>query len=179
VNIHLAVAPYSVEALNKGLWLVILHAERIPPHIGIMFAGNYNSLTIKTRETNINSELLIKTINQKKIKTIFLQIAEHPVFSLQHQLDIFQEHLAGFNVVKQYEATCLSPIKLFFQEFYAIPLKENDLLLNFVQKLHDNQFIVSASSLNFELNNGISLPYYTITELNDKIKSERQNLYND
>ena len=28
--------------LNKDNWLVILHASRIPPHIGVLIDGNYN-----------------------------------------------------------------------------------------------------------------------------------------
>ena len=106
--------------LSKGTWLVVLHASRVPPHVGLMIDGNYNSLTIKERELNVSSEALLKTISKKKIESLFLKIIKHPVFSSDYQLNTFKEQLNQFTVVRQNEATCLSPLKLFFEEFYAI-----------------------------------------------------------
>lgn len=179
IHIPLKARDFSSNLLQKGTWLVILHAQRVPPHIGLMFSGNYNSLTIKEHEININLEIILKTITQKKIQSIFIKIIPHPVFSMDHQLGIFQEHLKNFGYVKQNETTCLSPIKLFFSEFYAVECNENELLFDFIQRLHENDFIDSASSLNLKFNEGISLPFYTIKELNEKIKTERQPYYND
>jgi hypothetical protein len=95
----------ETSVVTKGTWLVILHASRIPPHVGLMINGNYNSLTIKERELNVSSEVLLKTISQKKIEALFLKIVKHPVFSSDHQLNIFQEQLNQFTSVKQNEAT--------------------------------------------------------------------------
>jgi hypothetical protein len=50
----------------KNTWLVILHASRTPPHIGILIDGNYNSLTIKGHELDININVLIKNDTAKK-----------------------------------------------------------------------------------------------------------------
>jgi len=180
-SIHIPVhtEKFSEDCLQKGTWLAILHAQRIPPHIGLIFSGNYNSLTIKERELNISSELLLKTVLQKKIKSVFIKIVPHPVFSTGHQLEMFQEHLKKFACVKQFEATCLSPVKLFFKEFYAIDSPETELFFEFTQQLNNNNFIDTACAVNMELQEGIDLPYYTLQELNEKIKTERQTYYND
>lgn len=160
--------------LEKGTWLAILHAERIPPHVGLIFSGNYNSLTIKETELNISTEILLKTITQKKIKSIFLKIADHPVFSIDHQQSIFEEQLKKFGSVKPGEGTCLSPIKIFFLEFYVIQSNENELLFDFIRQLNSNKYINYAFSLNMEINAGFNLPCYTVSELQDKIKKEQQ-----
>jgi hypothetical protein len=179
MHIPLKTEEHGPAQIQKGTWLVILHAQRVPPHIGLMFSGNYNSLTIKEHEININSGILLKTITQKKIQSIFIKIVPHPVFSIDHQLGMFQEYLKTFGYVKQFETTCLSPIKLFFEEFYGIGIDEKELLFDFIQRLSQNDFIDCASSMNLELKDGISLPVYTIDELNEKIKTERQPYYND
>ena len=62
---------YDLQELSKNTWIVILHASRIPPHIGILVDGNYNSLTIKGHELNINIAVLLKTIQQKKNRSSF------------------------------------------------------------------------------------------------------------
>ncbi len=180
-NIHIPVKTedFKPESLKKGTWLAILHSQRIPPHVGLIVSGNYNSLTIKEHELNINSDALVKTIIQKKIKSVFVKIVPHPVFSEEHLLAIFQEHLKKFGYVKQNEATCLSPLKLFFSEFYAIELNGAELFFDFMIRLNENEFIESAAALNVQLQNGIDLPFYTLAELNQKIKAERQPYYND
>jgi hypothetical protein len=179
IHIPLETSAFEPTRLFKGTWLAILHAQRIPPHIGLIFDGNYNSLTIKEHELNIDAGILIKTILQKKIKSVFLKVVPHPVFSLNHQLEMFQEQLRQCGYVKQNESTCLTPVKSFFREFYAVCSPESDLLYDFIPHLSNNQYIQSATSVNMELNKGIDLPYYTPEELNEKIKAERSPYYND
>lgn len=145
----------------------------------MLFNGNYNSLTIKNRELNIKSDVLIKTILQRKIKAAFLKLKPHPVFSTDHQLDIFQELLNNYSSVKAFEATCLTPVKLFLNEFYSLGVNENDLLYNTVQKLCFNTFIEEACALNYNLNGKIELPFYTPEELNELITKERNQFYKD
>lgn len=165
----------DLSILNKGTWLVVLHASRIPPHVGLMIDGNYNSLTIKERELNISSEVLLKTIAQKKIEALFLKMVKHPVFSSDHQLNIFQEQLYQFTAVKQNEATCLSPLKLFFEEFYAIKNNKEQLFYDFVDELFQNDYIMDVVGLNIinKTSNSFTLPHYTNEELQQRIANER------
>lgn len=178
IYIPLQTLPFTPKLLEKGSWLAIVHSQRIPPHVGMLFSGNYNSLTIKEAEINISSAVFLKMLSQKKIKTLFLKLAHHPVFSLDHQMAIFQEQLKKFGCVKNTKATCLSPIKLFFSEFYALPLIDKELLLDFILRLKENNFIDFGCGLNVELNDGVELPFYSSEELNDKITSERSLYYN-
>lgn len=170
----------ETSALHKGTWVVVLHASRIPPHVGLMINGNYNSLTIKERELNVSSEALLKTISQKKIETLFLKVIKHPVFSLDYQLNTFQEQLKQFTVVKQNEATCLSPLKLFFEEFYAVRNNREQLFYDFVDELFQNDYIVQAIGMNIankSENNIFTLPHYTNEELQNRIKNERETYF--
>jgi hypothetical protein len=164
---------------NKGTWLVVLHASRIPPHVGLMIDGNYNSLTIKERELNVNVAPLLKAISQKKIEALFLKLLKHPVFSTDHQLSVFQEQLNQFTAVKQGEATCLSPLKLFFEEFYAVPNNKEQLFFDFVDILYRNEYVVNAIGVNLpETKNKIfHLPHYTNEELQERIAKERSAFY--
>ena len=162
--------------LRKGTWLVVLHASRIPPHLGLMIDGNYNSLTIKERELNASLEAILKTISQKKIEALFLKLSKHPVFSSDYQLSTFQEQLNQFTAVKQNEATCLSPLKLFFEEFYAIKNSKEQLFYDFVDELYQNDYITGAigsNIVNHQENNIFTLPHYTNEELQARIKYER------
>jgi len=170
----------STEELSYNSWIVILHSNRIPPHIGILINGSYNSLTIKGPETNVDVSVLLKIIKQKKIETVFIKLKKHPVFSLDYQNEIFQIQVKKFTQVKPNEASCLSPIKLFLTEFYAIQLMEKELLYELVERLKENDYLDKALGLNIknEMNSKeFYFPIYSYAELQDVILKEQTNLY--
>ena len=173
---------FNQDLLLKNTWLVILHASRTPPHIGILVDGNYNSLTIKGHELNIGSNVLLKTIQQKKIETLFVQLKKHPVFSAGYQKEICQYYIQQYTRVKVNEASCLSPIKLFLQEFYAITENKKELLFELVERLKQNQYISLTLGLNIDgkvEDNEFSLPMYTNEKLQEVIKIEQANFFKE
>lgn len=172
-DIHINTTAFDKAACIKNTWLVLLHANRIPPHVGLLLNGSYNSLTIKGHELGISSESLFKMISVKNIETVFVKLLEHPVFSADYQLSVFQELVKKYKSVKQFEATCLSPIKEFFLEFYAVELIEEELLADFLGRLTDNSYLHSATSLNFSLNtNLLKVPFYNSQQLHERIREE-------
>jgi hypothetical protein len=173
---------FSEEQLYKNTWLVILHASRTPPHIGVLIDGNYNSLTIKGHELNIDIKVLLKTIQQKKIETLFVKLKKHPVFSLDYQKEICQFYIKQFTQVKANEASCLNPIKLFLQEFYAIQENSHELLFELIERLKQNHYISLTIGLNIDdkIEAGeFSLPIYSTQQLQEIIKTERANYYKE
>ena len=96
---------FNQDLLLKDTWLVILHASRTPPHVGILIDGNYNSLTIKGHELNIDIKVLLKTIQQKKIETLFIKLKKHPVFSLDYQKEICQYYIQQYKQVQVSRST--------------------------------------------------------------------------
>jgi hypothetical protein len=173
---------FNSELLYKHTWLVILHASRTPPHIGVLINGNYNSLTIKGHELNIDINVLLKTIQQKKIETLFIKLKEHPVFSSDYQREICQYYIQQFTQVKVNEASCLSPIKLFLQEFYAVQEHKEELLFELIERLKQNQYISLTLGLNIDEKldeHDFSLPMYSNKQLQEIISIERANYYKD
>lgn len=180
IKIKLKQVNFDSKILSKQTWLVILHHNRIPPHIGLIINGNYNSLTIKGPETDVELNILLRTIESKKIESIFIQLQKQPVFSSQFQLDILQNYVQQFDYVKQNYATCLSPIKLFLNEFYGIEIIKDELLFELLIKLHDNDFLNCFASNTIKFNtNTFTLPCYTNIELQELILKERQPFYQD
>lgn len=143
-SIHIA-GELKTALVRKGIFLVLLHANRLPPHIGMMIDFTYHSLSIKGAELNIRGEALLKNISLRKIATVMMRIKKHPVFSNEHLGECFAE------MVRQHESlgaggnTCLSPVKLFFEEFYAIDKGKIDLVFDLLAALRQNNFAEDAS----------------------------------
>jgi hypothetical protein len=162
--------------LTKGLFICLLHVKRVPPHIGVIIDGKYHSLTIKGIEPNVSISALLRTIQQQKIESAFLKISPHPVFSNDHMNSMFLETLKKYPQIRSNEATCLSPLKDFFNEFYAINTSKNDMIFDLLKRMVANNFILQAYSLNLSLeNNTLGIPVYSQEELNEKINAIRKN----
>lgn len=171
---------FEKNSLHKQNWLVVLHASRIPPHIGVLIDGNYNSLTIKGHELNVSVQALLKTIQQRKIEVLFVRLKSHPVFSFDYQNEVCQHFIKQYQQVKQNEATCLNPVKQYLQEFYALPVKNDELFYELMDRLTKNNYIEDIYAMNLSLNNReFYLPVYTHEELQEVIKKERAPYYND
>lgn len=180
VQIPILTKRFEETQLKKQLWIVLLHANRTPPHVGLIINGSYNSLTLKGHELDVDLETLLKTISLKKIESVFIKLVPHPVFSFDYQLQIFKEYIKQFQKVKPNTATCLSPIKLFFQEFYALQLNENELLYELIERLKENNYLEYAQSLSFNLPlNAIELPFYSTAQLYEIITKQQLPHNND
>lgn len=169
---------YKPNEFKKGVYLVLLNANHLPPHIGLLIDDVYHSLTIKGQELNINGGVLLKNISLRKIATVFIKLKKHPVFSNQFLNDTFMEQVKLFDKVNERENTCMSPVRLFFDEFYAIPKKNVKLIFDLLDSLKENDFIDKTYGTNLgELKeNNFYLHTYNEADLKKQIKSELQKI---
>jgi hypothetical protein len=159
--------------LQRGMFLTILHATRTPPHIGLIIDKQYHSLTIKGSELNVATTSLVRTIHQRKIPSLFIQLIPHPTFSAAYLKEHFILNVEQFPKVDVDVATCLSPIKLFLEETYMLSLKQINYLYELVPFFDDAKLIESISALYIdELT--FKLPIYNLSELNNGIAKAHQ-----
>lgn len=169
---------YKPDELKKGVHLVLLNANHLPPHIGLLIDNVYHSLTIKGQELNINGNVLLKNISLRKICTVFIKLKKHPVFSNNFLNETFIEQVKLFDKVNDSTNTCMSPIRLFFDEFYAIPKENIKLVFDLLASLEENNFIDAACGTNLgTMNDNIFyLQAYNEADLKKQIASELQKI---
>ncbi len=163
---------FSEEDLLNGIYIAVIHASRIPPHIGIIADGKYNSLSIKGQDINVPAAALIKNSRQRKIPSLFIKIKPHSTFSAAYLKEHFITNVQQFPRVDIGIATCLSPLKLFFEEIYNVPMKDINYLFELVPLLHSMGLIENISSL-FIDEKKYQLPVYTNAEINAGIGKVR------
>lgn len=165
--------PFSENSLQKGLYIAVIHATRIPPHIGLIADKHYNSLTIKGQNINTSVATLIKNSVIRKIPSLFIKIKPHNTFSEQYLKEHFITNVQQFQRVDTGIATCLSPIKLFFEETYDVSMNNINYLYELLPKLHSEGLIEGATSL--FIDEDYQLPIYTSAEINagiDQVRNE-------
>lgn len=159
----------SISVLNKGIHLVILHCNRIPPHIGLIIDKKFHSLTIKGHEINVSLDALIRNIQQKKIESLFIKIKPHPTFSEEYLKEHFISNIQEFEKVAIDKATCLSPVKSFFDEMFHISKKDINFIFELLSEIEQRNLIENVTSLNIN-STMVNIPIYTFKEINNGIE---------
>ncbi len=163
---------FSENDLMKGLYIVVVHATRIPPHIGLIADEKFHSLSIKGQDINSSIVALIKNSTQRKIPSLFIKIRPHSSFSETYLKEHFITNIQQFPKVDIGVATCLSPLKLFFNEVYNVAMNDINYLFELIPRLYSDGLIENISSL-FVDEKKYQLPVYTEIEINAGITQVR------
>ncbi len=164
---------FKEEDLLKGLFIVVVHATRIPPHIGIIADKAYQSLSVKGQNINTPVNVLLKNSSIRKIPTLFIKVKPHPTFSDIYMREHFITNVQLFKSVDVGVATCLTPIKLFFEEVYNVPMKDVNYLYELLPLLESQGLIDYATSMNVD-EKTYRLPVYTQKDINAGIEQVRK-----
>jgi hypothetical protein len=169
---------FNENELSNGVYIVVMHATRIPPHIGLIIDKHYHSLTIKGRDIDTPIRALVKNIEQRKIPSLFIKIKPHVTFSNAYMREHFILNVKQFSRVDKDVATCLSPIKLFFDEVYDVRMKEINFLFDLLPHLFADDLVEFTSAL-FVNEAAYQLPVYTQQELDNEIENARKEIRNN
>ncbi len=162
--------------LRKGLYLVILHAGRVPPHIGMLAGGFYHSLSVKGQDLDVPLEALLKNGSMRKIPSLFIRVHPHLVYDDQALSVYFKEEVKKYKRVDIGVATCLSPLKTFFASLWPVETRDVNFLYELLPVLEQNKLLGMASCMNMEelVKKGqFTLPFYTLDQINKGIETVR------
>lgn len=115
------------ETPEQGIYLTILHADKIPPHLGLCIDHHFFSLKVSGKEI-IPRKNLERAIEFKKIPSIFMRIrsniSPHNISEEAHEI---------FNTYSKVSLnnSCIDPIKEMMKRFFFIKNTER------IKNLHD------------------------------------------
>ena len=141
-------------ALSSGAYVVVLHAGKIPPHLGLFVNGFYYSAAAHKIYMGEEIKALLKVIKRKEIPTLWIKLnadvqeAEvKKIFSDYHQL-------VG-------KATCLSPLKDLLKQPHV------NFIFELIDELQRQGKISSYSGLYLDLSSDkeVELPVYTLQDI--------------
>ncbi len=145
------------EYLN-GTFLWVIHADKIPPHIGISKDGIYFSLKVSGKDDQVSIQSLVGLITGKKIPTLAIQLVDNKL-----EIEDFKNVFGAYLFAESNVASCLSPIsRLYFPE-------QQDLILSeLLQKLQNKSLLSTVYGLNLKADfQGI--PVYGRSEIRNRL----------
>lgn len=103
---------------DEGIFLWVIHADKIPPHLGISKGKTFYSLKANGKDDGLSVDKVLPILNRKDIATVFYEIrSDRTLVDFQKAFDQFETTVPG-------KITCLEPLKLIFNVPEATWLKE-------------------------------------------------------
>jgi hypothetical protein len=169
----------SPEELNSGLWIVLAGIDDIPPHIALILAGKYLSVSAKKTDLATPIESLLKALSHRSVPTLFIKLSESFIqneelgwagFGLK-TIPIFAE----YRTLGNGEHSCLWPIRDFFAKTFSEKYLKASLVFELLAMAEKDGLIIECKSLFLEsaVKGTVTLPKYTHEQIREKINSLR------
>lgn len=155
---------HSVDDLQSGFLLCILHADKIPPHVGCIIEGQFYSLKVKGKDVAVDVKALFKAITLKKVPTLFVTIEKDIPSAMVEQI------YGNYTSIEVGQNTCLSPMIDLFECHGRVKklsdllrLLQEESLMKEVFKVHLN---VDYTALPYYSSQDIELRLLNLTDVN-------------
>jgi hypothetical protein len=94
----------SLDALQVGFFLCVLHADKIPPHVACLVDGQFFSLKVNGKDESIDVSSLLKALSLKKVPTLFVRV--NKIITCSEVVRCYE----NYSAIEVGKNTCLSPV---------------------------------------------------------------------
>ena len=160
--------------LKEGVFLVLMHALNVPPHLLLIVSGKVFSISTLGPAVDEDVQRYLNLIKKKSIKTLFVKMNLPQVFTKEELQRKVREITLAYPRVDVGLATCLSPIKDFCHDFVNIDKSGVLLVFDLLDSLKSHQAIAACYHLNLEselIESKLLLKRYSVFEVNEAIFS--------
>ncbi len=162
------------ELLNFGIYLHIVNATTIPPHLVLSINGKVFSLSTKGPVLDGNMEQNLRFLKYKKVKTLFVKLKLPPLVTQEDLLHKIRMITSAYPRVDVGVATCLTPIKDFCKKIYETDASGVQLIFDLLPRLSDKELVEDVFHLHLaaDLHGDVLLmDRYSVFEVNECIYS--------
>ena len=172
----LNILPANETLLEKEVYLIVINAAHIPPHLALSVNGKLFTLTVKGATVDGALTSLIRLVKKRSIETIFIKLSIPQLFTLDQLKEEIRKHTLAYPRVDVNIGTCLNPIKDFCSTVYETEIKNVNFLFDLLPKLYDQKIITSCYHLNLDKyldNNSFCLNRYNMNDIYEGIRNSQ------
>jgi hypothetical protein len=159
--------------LDSGIFIIVLHAKKTPPHLAISINGLAFSLTVNGPKLDWKCKDLLKLVVSKKIKILFFQLGKiPPSYSAEKLFSIAKGHTLYHLEADIHRATCLYPLKCFCSSVYRMNMDKVQFIFDLLPRLYERSIIEACYHQNMKediVNGTYYLGKYTMKEVDNMI----------
>ncbi|MFT6716064.1 MAG: hypothetical protein ACJA0Q_000693 [Saprospiraceae bacterium] len=166
------VSQFKKEYLKEGVYLILLNALKVPPHLLLVVSGKVFSISTLGPALDEEVDKYLRLIDKKKLPTLFVKLSLPDIFTKEDLLEKVRSITSSYPRVDVGLVTCLNPIKDFCSDIYAVDKDQINLVFDLLDELQLQNSIEGYfhMNLNREIHNGeIFIEKYSIFEVNEAI----------
>lgn len=151
------IIPFDASTFNESaVYLWVLHADKIPPHIGLSVNGSYFSLKSNGKDENLKLDGLLSILSKRNIKTLLFELDSN-----LNQTDLEVQFL-NYEKTVAHQVTCLNPLRdlLGFPEVRKL----KELLI----ELQESRAIKSTIGINID-DSFKGIVDYNVEDIHDRL----------
>jgi len=133
---------FSAEKTAQGLFLVLLKADRIPPHLGLLIESRWFTLDVRGATGDADAQALLQAIERKKIASVFVHLAWPRGLSAEQGRARAKEIFEAYPALGKNEDTCYSPIRDFISAIYGEAFQRTNFVFELLKLLQDNNLLI-------------------------------------
>lgn len=160
------------DELYNGVYLLILHARTVPPHLSLTVMGKVYGISTKGPSFDKDVNIYLNYIKKHNVETVFVRLALPAVYTDQQMLSAVRSVVKAYPRVDIGAATCLSPIKDFMQGAYSTEVHDVHLIFDLLPKLQQQGVIEGYYQMNLEdamASGELKMKRYSVFEVNEAI----------
>lgn len=149
----------SLESLGDGMYVVVLHADKIPPHIGVIYQSEFYSLKVHTIDYKLPITYLNEVIHRRNIATLCYEVCVDEYIMNNRITEVFSNYSNGLCR----NQTCLAPLNELFD------VEENcDVVMDLLNYLAKKELVRMLFGLHLP-ENYQGIPFYTLDQVYSRI----------
>ena len=164
--------PLIEEQLYEGVYLLILNARTVPPHLSLTVSGKVYGISTKGPTFDKDVNIYLNHIKKHNVESVFVKLKLPAVYSDEQMLDSVRAVVKAYPRVDIGAATCLSPIKDFMSSAYQTEVHDVHLIFDLLPKLQEQDVIDGYFQMNLDdaMTAGeLLMKRYTVFEVNEAI----------
>lgn len=164
--------PLVEEQLYEGVYLLILNARTVPPHLSLTVSGKVYGISTKGPTFDKDVNIYLNHIRKHNVESVFVKLKLPAVYSDEQMLNSVRQVVKAYPRVDIGAATCLSPIKDFMSSAYQTEVHDVHLIFDLLPKLQQQDIIEGYYQMNLEdamIKGELLMKRYTVFEVNEAI----------
>ena len=164
--------PLIEEQLYEGVYLLILNARTVPPHLSLTVSGKVYGISTKGPTFDKDVNIYLNHIKKHNVESVFIKLKLPVVYTDDQMLSAVRQVVKAYPRVDIGAATCLSPIKDFMSSAYQTEVHDVHLIFDLLPKLQEQDIIEGYFQMNLEeamIAGELLMKRYSVFEVNEAI----------
>lgn len=166
--------PATEALLLNDVYLVLLYATRVPPHLLVSVNGKIFTLSVKGATVDGELPALLKLIRKKNIETVFIRLQMPLLFTIEQLREEIRNCTLAYPRADIGIATCLTPIKDFCHSVYDTETKNVNLIFDLLPKLQERNAMKDCYYMNLRFSpasNSFEIKTYEVNDVYEAIRN--------